>query len=96
MVRVLVSRSMPIVHHVSIPCSESLLVSSSVREVAVKMSKSMALATFLVFLGMIFNFPAYFVSLNIPLPVGVSLLFETRDYFTDGCLFCCSPQNMIL
>ena len=56
----------------------------------------MALATFLVFLGMIFNFPAYFVSLNIPLPVGVSLLFKIRDYFTNGCLFCCPPRNMIL
>ena len=96
MVRVLVSRSMPIVHHVTITCSKPLLVSSSVRAVAVKMSKSMALATFLVFLRMIFNFPAYFVSLNIPLPVGVSLFFEMRDYFINGCLFCCPPKNMIL
>ena len=86
----------PMVHHVTIPCSESLLVSSSVGAVAAKMSKSMALATFLVFLGMVFNFPAYFVSLNIPLPVGVSLLFEMRDYFTDGHLLHCPPRNMIL
>ena len=96
MVRKLVSKSIPMVHHVTIPCLESLLISSSVGAVTMKMSKAMALATLLVLLGMVLNFPTYFVSLNIPLPVGVSLLFEVRDYFTNGCLLCCSPRNMVL
>ena len=96
MVRILVSKSVPMVHHVTIPCLESLLVSSSVGAVVMKMSKATTLATLFVLLGMVLNFPAYFVSLNIPLPVGVSFLFEARDYFTNGCLLCCSPRNMIL
>ena len=96
MVRKLVSKSIPMVHHVTIPWLESLLVSSSVGAVAMEMSKSMTLATFFVLLRVVLNFPAYFVSLNIPLPVGVSFLFEARDDFTNGCFFCCSPRNMIL
>ena len=96
MVRKLVSKSIPMVHHVTIPCLEPLLVSSSVGAVATKMSKSTTLATLFVLLRMVLNFPAYFVSLNIPLPVGVSFLFKVRNYFTNGCFFYCSPRNMIL
>ena len=96
MVRILVSKSIPMVHHVTIPCLESLLVSSSVGAIAMKMSKATTLATLFVLLRMVFNFPAYFVSLNIPLPVGVSFPFEARNYFTNGCFLCCSPRNMIL
>ena len=84
------------VHHVTIPCLESLLVSSSVGAVAMKMSKSMTLATLFVPLRVVLNFPTYLVSLNIPLPVGVSFLFKVRNDFTNGCFLHCSPRNMIL
>ena len=51
MVRKLVSKSVPIVHHITIPCSESLLVSSSEGTVVAEVPHLAALGTFLLFLG---------------------------------------------
>ena len=87
MVRKLVSKSIPIVHHVTIPCSESLLVSSSEGAVVAKVPCLVALATFLLFLGVVLDFPTGFDALGILLPMHVSVLFETRDYLPNGCLF---------
>ena len=86
MVRNLVSKSVPIVHHVTIPCSESLLVSSSEGTVAVKVPCLAALGTLLLFLRVVLDLPAGFDALGILLPVHVSALFETRDYLPYGCL----------
>ena len=96
MVKRLVSKSVPMVHHVTIPCLESLLVSSSEGAVAAKMPKVVALAILLVLLGVVLNFPAQLVSFNVFFPVCISLLFEMRDDFSNGCLFCYSTGNMVL
>ena len=54
MVIKLVSKSIPIVHHVTIPCLESLLVSSSEGTVVAKVPSLAALSTLLLFLGVVF------------------------------------------
>ena len=86
MVRKLVSKSVPIVHHVTIPYLESWLVSSSEGTVAAKVPSLVALGTPLLFLGMVLDLPTGFDALGILLPVHVSVLFETRDYLPYGCL----------
>ena len=86
MVRKLVSKSVPIVHHVTIPCSESLLVSSFEGTVAAKVPHFVALGTLLLFLGLVLDLPTGFDALGILFPVCVSALFETRDYLPYGCL----------
>ena len=50
--------SMTIVHHVTIPCLESLLVSSSEGTVATKVPSLAALSTLLLFLRVILYLPA--------------------------------------
>ena len=95
MVRRLVSKSVPIVHHVTIPCSESLLVSSSEGTVAVKVPGLAALSTFLQFLGVIFYLPTCFDALDILLPMCVSVLFKARDYLPNGVLLFGPPWDMI-
>ena len=77
---------MPIVHHVTIPCLESLLVSSSEGTVATKVPSLVALSTLLLFLGVILYLPTCFDPFCIFLPVHVSALFEMRDYLPYGCL----------
>ena len=80
MVKRLVSKSVPIVHHVTIPCSESLLISSSEGTVVAKVPSFAALGTLLLFLGLVLYLPTYFVSFDVLLPMHVSVLFEMRDY----------------
>ena len=96
MVRKLVSRSIPIVHHVTIPCSESLLVSSSEGTVAVKVPCLAALSALLLFLRVVLDFPTGLDTFGILLPMHVSALPETRDYLPNGCLFSGPPWDMIL
>ena len=78
--------SMPIVHHVTIPCLESLLVSSSEGTVGTKVPHLAALGTFLLLLGVILDLLTGFDSFGILLSVHVSALFEMRDYLPYGCL----------
>ena len=87
--------SVPIVHHVTIPCLESLLVSSSEGTVAAKVPGLVALGTFLLLLGVILYLPAHFDSFCIFFPMHVSMLFETRDYLPYGCLFPGPPWDVI-
>ena len=96
MVKRLVSISIPIVHHVTIPCSESLLVSSSEGTVAMKVPSLAALSAFLLLLGVILYLPTCFDSFGILLPVCVSALPEMRDYLPNGCLFPSPPWDMVL
>ena len=86
MVRRLVSKSVPIVHHVTIPCLESLLVSSSEGTVAAKVPCLAALGALLLFLRVLLDLPTGFDALGILLPVHASVLIETRDYLPYGCL----------
>ena len=95
MVKILVSMSMPIVHHVTIPCLESLLVSSSEGTVATKVPCLATLGTFLLLLGVILDLPTGFNSLGIFFPVHVSALFEMRDYLPYGCLLPSPPWDMV-
>ena len=74
------------VHNVTIPCSESLLVSSPEGTVVVKVPNHMALGILLLLLGVVFYLPTCLGSFDILLPVCISMLFEVRDYFTNGCL----------
>ena len=96
MVKRLVSKSVPIVHHVTIPCSESLLISSSEGTVAAKVPHFVALGTLLLFLWVVLDLPTGFDALGILLPMHVSVLLETRDYLPNGCLFSGPPWDMIL
>ena len=96
MVRKLVSKSIPIVHHVTIPCSESLLVSSSEGTVAAKVPSLVALGTLFLFLGMVLDLPTGFEALGILLPMCVSALPEMRDYLPNGCLLSGPPWDVIL
>ena len=96
MVKRLVSISVPIVHHVTIPCSESLLVSSSEGTVAAKVPCLVALGTLLLFLRVVLDLPTGFDAFGILLPMHVSALPEMRDYLPNGCLFSGPPWDMIL
>ena len=96
MVKGLVSISIPIVHHVTIPCSESLLVSSSEGTVTTKVPDLAALGTFLLLLGVILYLPTHFYSFGIFLPMHVSVLPKARDYLPNGCLFSFPPWDMVL
>ena len=91
MVRKLVSKSIPMVHHVTIPCSESLLVSSSEGAVVAKVPGLAALGTLLLFLGVAFYLPTCLDSFFILLPMHVSMLLEIRDYLPNGCLLPSPP-----
>ena len=95
MVSKLVSKSIPIVHHVTIPCSESLLVSSSEGTVAAKVSHLVALGALFLFLGVVLDLPTGFDALGILLPMCVSALFELRDYLPNGILLPGPPWDMI-
>ena len=95
MVRKLVSNSIPMVHHVTIPCSESLLVSSSEGTVAVKVPCLAALGTLLLFLRVVLDLLTSFDALGVLFPVCVSVLFEMRDYLPYGCLFPGPPWDMV-
>ena len=95
MVIILVSKSVPIVHHVTIPCLESLLVSSSEGTVAVKVPGFVALGAFLLLLGVILDLLTGFDAFGILLPVCVSVLFEMRDYLPYGCLLPGPPWDMV-
>ena len=96
MVKILVSISVPIVHHVTIPCSESLLVGSSEGTVVMKVPGLAGLSTFFLLLGVIFYLPTCFDSFGIFLPMCVSVLSEARDYLPDGCLFLSPLWDMVL
>ena len=96
MVKRLVSKSVPIVHHVTIPCSKSLLVSSSEGAVAAKVSSLVTLSTLLLFLGVVLYLPTCFDSFFILLPMHVSALFEMRDYLPYGCLLPGPPWDVSL
>ena len=96
MVKILVSKSVPIVHHVTIPCSEPLLVSSSEGTVAIKVPSLAALSTFLLFLGVILYLPTCFYAFGILLPMHVSMLPKMRDYMHNGLLLLSPPWDMIL
>ena len=96
MVKRLVSISIPIVHHVTIPCSESLLVSSSEGTVVTKVPSLAALSAFLLLLGVILYLPTCFDSFGILLPMHVSMLPEMRDYLPNSCLLSSPPWDMIL
>ena len=87
--------SLPIVHHVTIPCLESLLVSSSEGTVVTKVPCLAALGTFLLLLGVILDLPTSFEAFSILLPVCVSVLFETRDYLPYGSLLPGPPWDII-
>ena len=96
MVKRLVSISIPIVHHVTIPCSESLLVSSSEGTVVMKVPGLAALSTFLLLLGVILYLLTCFDPFGIFLPMHVSAPSEMRDYLPNGCLLSGSPWDIIL
>ena len=96
MVKILVSISIPIVHHVTIPCLESLLVSSSEGTVATKVPSLAALSAFLLLLGVILYLPTCFDPFCIFLPMCVSVFSEARDYLPNGCLLSGPPWDMIL
>ena len=96
MVKRLVIKSIPIVHHVTIPCSESLLVSSSEGTVVTKVLSLVALSTFLLFLGVILYLPACLDPFGVLLPMCVSMLLEMKDYLPNGCLLSSPPWNMHL
>ena len=87
--------TLPIVHHVTIPCLESLLVSSSKGTVVMKVPCLVALGTFLLLLGVILDLPTSFEAFGILLPVHVSALFEMRDYLPYGCLLPSPPWDMV-
>ena len=95
MVKMLVSMSMPIVHHVTIPCLESLLVSSSEGTVAMKVPHLAALGAFFLLLGVILDLPTSFEAFGILLPVRVSALFEMRDYLPYSCLLPGPPWDIV-
>ena len=95
MVKILVSMSEPIVHHVTIPCLESLLISSSEGTVVIKVPRIAALSIFLLLLGVILDLPTGFEAFGILLPVHVSVLFEMRDYLPYGCLLPSPPWDMV-
>ena len=95
MVKILVSISVPIVHHVTIPCSESLLVSSSEGTVVAKVPSLMALGTLLLFLGVVLDLPTGFDAFGILLPMCVSAFLKARDYLPYGCLLPGPPWNMV-
>ena len=88
--------SMPIVHHVTIPCLESLLGSSSKGTVVTTVPSLAALGTFLLLLGVILYLSAHFDSFSILLPMNVSVLSKVRDYLPNGCLFLSPPWDMVL
>ena len=94
MVRKLVSKSIPIVHHVTIPCLESLLVSSSKGTVVAKVPSMSALATLFLLLRVVLNLTTYLVSFDVLLPVCVSVLFEMRNDLPYGCLLFSPPGDM--
>ena len=94
MVKILVSKSVPIVHHVTIPCLESLLVSSSKGAVVAKVSSLATLGTLLLFLGVVLYLPTCLDSFCVLLPMCVSALFEMRDYLPYGCLLPSPPWDM--
>ena len=96
MVKRLVSKSIPIVHHVTIPCSESLLVSSSEGIVVTKVPSFAALGTPLLLLGVILDLPTCLGSFDVLLPVHVSMLLKMGDYLPNGLLFSSSPWHMVL
>ena len=95
MVKILVSKSNPIVHHVTIPCLESFLVSSSKGTVAMKVPGLVTLCTFLLPLGVIFYLPTCFDAFGILLPMCVSTLLEMGDYLPNSILHLCPPWDMI-
>ena len=95
MVRKLVSKSLLIVLHVTIPCSESLLVSSSEGTVLAKVPHLAAFGALLLFLGVVLDLPTGFDALGILLPMRVSVLPEMRDYLPNGCLFSGPPWDMV-
>ena len=84
------------VHHVTIPCSESLLVSSSEGTVVAKVPGMSALATLLLLLRVVLKLPTYLVSFDVLLPVCVSALLEIGNYLAYGCLFSGPPGHMSL
>ena len=96
MVKRLVSKSVPIVHHVTIPCSQSLLVSRSEGEVVAKVSGLATLGTLLLFLGVVLYLPTCLDSFCVLLPMHVSTLFEMRDYLPYGCLLPGPPWDVSL
>ena len=96
MVKRLVSMSIPMVHHVTIPCSESLLVSSSEGTVVVKVPSLVALGALLLFLGVVLDLPTGFDAFGILLPVCVSVLPETGNYLPYGHLLSGPPWDMVL
>ena len=69
MVKILVGMSMPIVHHVTITCLESLLISISKGTVAIKVPSLAALSALLLFLGVIHYLPTCLDPFCIFLPV---------------------------
>ena len=94
MVKRLVSKSVPIVHHVTIPCLETLLVSSSKGTVATKVPSFVALGTLLLLLRVVLDLPTCLGSFDILLPVCVSTLLKMKDYLPNGFLFSSSSQHM--
>ena len=96
MVKRLVSKSVPIVHYVTIPCSESLLISSSKGAVAAKVSGLATLGTLLLFLWVVLYLPTCLDSFCVLLPMHVSVLLEMRDYLPYGCLLPGPPWDVSL
>ena len=94
MVKRLVSISVPIVHHVTIPCSESLLVSSSEGTVALKVPGFVAVGTLLLLLRVVLDLPTCLGSFDVLLPECVSLNLKMGDYLPNGFLFSSSPWHM--
>ena len=86
----------PIVHHVTIPCSESLLVSSSEGAVVAKVSSLATLGTLPLFLGVVLYLPTCLDPFFILFPMCVSMLFEMRDYLPYGCLLSGPPWDVSL
>ena len=64
------------VHHVTIPCSESLLVSSSEGTVVAKVPSLVALGTLLLFLWVVLDLPTCFDPFCILLPMCVSVVLD--------------------
>ena len=91
MVKRLVSRSVPIVHHVTIPYLKSLLVSGSKGTVVMKVPCFVALSTLLLLLRVVLDLPTCLGYFNILLPVHVSMLLKMGDYLPNGFLFSSSP-----
>src|SRR5580692_1080402 len=104
MVSVLVSVSIPIVHHDITPCLESFRVGVFEGAVVAKMIRAPAFGAFLGFCGLATNegfvtylFPVDVLTISIfgPLLILATLLLGLWEYLLQGYLFSFSPRDVV-